>query len=491
MINQRDWELVPISKTLGKKFGYDIFPAEFKKITGDLSLIRLSDPSFLKAKADDVRRAPIIKKGAMITSKIVGTFMLKSCSVLPVLVSDPRPLDALTTFSQKQSFMLAGRVFSCVDDWLDRIRKDRAIGVLQAVKKFRTPLLQSLNNALKDWEAVTITLINDILVADERLSILSLFDEFIGNIEKQSRQKEHSLEVTVLALMIAKKNNLPIHVLKDLGMAALIHDLGLVVYEQRLQELIQVGGQVLEPDIIKYYYDLHPVYGAVLLSKKNGATIAGVSRNTRSIVLEHEQKINGSGPNVSQNEFSDELSKMNVPKEITYIGENKIRVDSSHTRDIEFPGTDRIKRFMSLASQILHVSELYVTKLDQNRRRKVEDPHKETLKLMVNEAGERINGEVFEVFFNHLIPPDYYPDNLVVTLKAEPGDKGIKYKEFDKCTGVILNVKDSSGVPRKMLQILKQPDGREYPKKVIFDLANEKKYIYLKIDDWSKYGTKK
>jgi len=489
MGNRRDWELVPISKALGMQFGYDIFPTEYQKIAGDLSLVRLSDPEFLKIKASGDRLAPIIKKGAAIDEKIMKIFLTKNCSVLPVLIKEPKPLNVLSSFAQKQTFMLSGRVFSCVDDWLDRLRKDRSVGVLQAVKRYRTPLLQSLNNALKDWEAVTITLINDILVADENLSVLSIFDEFISNPKKQNVQKEHSIEVAVLALMIARKCKLPIHDLKALGMAAMIHDLGMLVYEQKLNELMHIGGQILEPDIIRDYYNRHSIYGAILLSKKNGETITGITPAVRSIVLEHEQKIDGTGPKIKDPEFSEELDKMGIPKEIIYLGDNKINLYQSHPKEIHFPGLPLVKQYMNITSQILHISEFYVTTLDRFKRRKVVDPHKETLKVMLKQAGSKINGQVFEVFFNHLIPPDYYPENLVVKIDSRTPGIDKKYVAYHNYSAVILSVKDAEEKPRKMMRIIKKPDGREVSQNILFDLITEKKSLYLKIDDWSKYAT--
>ncbi len=486
--HKRDWELVPISKALGMKFGYDIFPTEFKKIAGDLSLIRLSDPEFLRAKASEDRMAPIIRKGAEITGKIVETFLMRKCSVLPILLIEPKQLNALTTFAQRQTLMLSGRIFSCVDDWFKKVRKEKAAGVIQTIQKYRTPLLQSLNNALKDWEAVTLTLISDILVADDKLSILSIFDDFIGNPVKQKRQQEHSLEVAVLALMIARKCDLPVHELKDLGLASLIHDIGLVVYEQKLNEMIQIGGQLLEPDLIREAYNRHPVYGTILLSKKNGSPISGISSRVRSIVLEHEQKNDGAGPRIDNNEMASDLEKMGMPANIIYIGDNMVNSEYAHPKEVHFPGLSIVKRYMLTTSQILHVSELYVTMLDRFKRRNVPDPHKETLKIMLKQAGTKINGQVFEIFFNHLIPPDYYPENLVVTLDTRHRDIRRKYPEYHKHSGVIITIQNENGVPQKSLHVVKGPDGTDVKQKKVFNLNQDKKHLYLKIDDWSKYA---
>ncbi|MFC1555525.1 HD-GYP domain-containing protein [candidate division KSB1 bacterium] len=484
----RDWELVPISQALDSKFGFDIYPTEFNKIAGDLSLVKLSDPIYLRAKAVGDPRAPIIKKGAEITNEIINTFLKKNCTVLPVLRDKPLQLKTLSDFAKKQTLLLAGRIFNVVDSWLDDIRKDRSVSVLHTVRRYRKPLLQSLNNALKDWEAVTITLVNDILCAKESLSILSLFDEFIGGEAKQIRQKEHSIEVTVLALMLGRKCNLNVHELKNLGLAGLIHDIGMVVYEQKLHELMEVGGQLLEPDIIKTYFDKHPFYGAILLSKKNGEPIAGINSLVRSIVLEHEQKIDGAGPRIKDKELKDELEAMNIPENVIYLGSNKILPDASKPKEMFFPGTNVVKRYMSISSQILHVSEMYVSTLDRFKRRGVKDPHKETIKVMVKQAGTRINGRIFEVFFNHLIPPEYYPENLVITLNTRSAALDKTHIGYHKCIGVVFTEVGPDGKSTKKLRIFKGPDGKDLQKKITFDMNEEKKRMYLVIDDWNRYN---
>ncbi|MFC1493627.1 hypothetical protein ACFL6O_06650, partial [candidate division KSB1 bacterium] len=163
----RDWEIVPLEEAVNRKFGYDIYPSEFKKITGNLSLVMLSEPELLKAGVEGREKmAPLIKRGAMIDAQLLDNLTAKNCTVVPVLIpGEPKPLNALTNFSKQQTYLLAGRIYSCVEDYFDQLRRERTMSVIQAVKNYRTPLLQSLNNALKDWEATITTLSNDILVS--------------------------------------------------------------------------------------------------------------------------------------------------------------------------------------------------------------------------------------------------------------------------------------------------------------------------------------
>ena len=169
---------------------------------------------------------------------------------------------------------------------------------------------------------------------------------------------------------------------------------------------------------------------------------------------------------------------MNIPENVIYLGTNRIQPDAAKPKEMLFPGTKIVKRYMSLSSQILHVSEMYVTTLDRYKRRGVKDPHKETIKLMVKQAGMKINGRIFEVFFNHLIPAEYYPENLVVTLNTRSATLDKSQIGYHKCIGVIFTDTGNDGKPTKKIRIFKGPDGKDLQKKITFDLREEKKSMY-------------
>lgn len=483
----RDWEIIPLKDAVNRKFGYDIYPAEFKKITGNLSLVMLAEPELLKAGMEGREKiAPLIKKGALIDTQLLDNLAAKNCTVVPVLVpGEPKPLNALTNFAKQQTHLLAGRVYSCVEDYFDQIRRERTINVIQAVKKYRTPLLQSLNNALKDWEGTITTLSNDILVSDENLSILSLFDDYIGDFQKVRQQKEHGVEVAVLALMIGKRCGLTYSMLRELGLAALLHDIGVIVYEQRLKDIVEQGGFVLEPEVIKENYDLHAFFGALLLTKKNGDPISGISPIIREYVLEHEQKINGTGPRFIEPLFRDEIKLLKISQNAFYFGSNSTTTDTSRPKEVVYPEKNITKRFLTVPSQILHISEMYVTTLHRFKRKSVRDPHKETLTQMVKQAGERINGQIFETFFNHLVPPDYYPDNLIVKLQFTSKIDNMDYRRFNGYQAVIYSKEDEEKKLKKYLHTVKDKEGNEISDRRNFDLNKHKKSIYLKIDEWT------
>ncbi|MFC1493113.1 hypothetical protein ACFL6O_04070, partial [candidate division KSB1 bacterium] len=285
--------------------------------------------------------------------------------------------------------------------------------------------------------------------------------------------------------MIGKKCGLSYSMLRELALAALLHDIGVIVYEQRLKDIVEQGGFVLEPEVIQENYDLHTFFGALLLTKKNGDPISGISPVIREYIIEHEQKINGTGPRFFDPLFKDEIDLLKISYNSYYFGSNSISLDSSKPKEIVYPEKNIVKRILSVPSQILHISEMYVTTLYRFKRKNVKDPHKEALTLMVKQAGEKINGQIFEIFFNHFVPPDYYPDNLIVKLLFTSKIDNIDYRRFNDYQGVIFSKEDEEKNVKKFLHTVKDKEGNEITDRRRFDLNKSKKSIYLKIDEWT------
>lgn len=485
MTKFREWELIPIDRAKGQLFGYDIYPSEYKKISNDIGLVKISENQFDKSSDESYRLAPLIRKGAQIDDALISKLKIKKCTVVPVLFPDgPKQLKKLTSFASKHTVLLAGRVYSCVKDWLDATRKDRTVSVVLAVKKYKTPLLQSLNKALKDWDNVVTTLINDVLVSDENLSVLSLFDDYIYEKGKSDEQKNHGIEVTLLALMLARKCGMGVDELKNIGIAGLLHDIGLIYYEEQIREQMDFSDQILDPYQIKEMYDMHSMFGAVMVTKKNGETISGLNNDVRNIILEHEQKINGSGPSVYNRDFKEELKLLGINKKTVYVGQNSLIMNNKAPSELYYPHKDLIKKTMSMSSQILNISETYVSYLNNYIRKKVDYPHQNTVKRMINEAGTKINGLMFERFFNYLIPPDCYPEKLIVTIQfLNPSTEKEKLK-YHNYKGVIYTKPEKDRPNRKVLHPIKNATGEDVKSNVVFDLNKDKKNLYLKLDNW-------
>jgi len=211
-----------------------------------------------------------------------------------------------------------------------------------------------------------------------------------------------------------------------------------------------------------------------------------VTEKIREIIFEHELDNNQTEHYYVDPDFKDDIHKMRIPENVLYVGDNKIFPDTNRLKDLFYPDTKKAKRFISIQAQILHISELYVTTLNQLKNKNIEEPHKLTIQSMLKKAGREINGQVFEVFFNYLIPPAYYPDNLVVSLSFKNISKNKKYAKYNNHSGVIGTVQDLNKQKRKMVHVLKAPNGENISPKVSFDLNYDKKDMYLRIDNWGK-----
>lgn len=104
--------------------------------------------------------------------------------------------------------------------------------------------------------------------------------------ERSSDIYEHSITICSLAILTSLKMNIPQHIIHDIGVACLLHDLGLryltIDYTERnLEEMNEI--EMAE-------YKKHPVYGYSAL--KNEPWISEMSKN---IVLYHHERLDGSG----------------------------------------------------------------------------------------------------------------------------------------------------------------------------------------------------
>lgn len=100
-----------------------------------------------------------------------------------------------------------------------------------------------------------------------------------------SYTESHSFNVAVLSLVIGIKLGLSESELLDLGMGAIVHDIG-KLYIQR--KLLNKAGKLTNVD----YTELkrHTQYGHDML-----ANVDGISQEVRDIILDHHERMNGSG----------------------------------------------------------------------------------------------------------------------------------------------------------------------------------------------------
>ncbi len=109
----------------------------------------------------------------------------------------------------------------------------------------------------------------------------------------------------------------------------------------------------------------------------------------------------------------------------------------------------------------------------------LKNPHKKVIQKMLQIAGDSINGQIFEIFFNYLVPISCYPDNLIVKLYFRDTTKNNNH------SGAIVTVKDLSNQTRKMIHVVKTPDGEEISPRPSFDLVYDKPHLYMRLKDWN------
>jgi putative nucleotidyltransferase with HDIG domain len=184
---------------------------------------------------------------------------------------------------------------------------DPYVEMLWQVKKERLERLrqkhQSLRQCSLDFKRTIGTvpnLMEGMLVGSEEAlinaskTVMDMADVFLGDTDaivhfinikdKDESIYNHSLNVSVLALLLGRKVRLTPDEMHELGMGALFHDIGKNRIEKKV--LKKTGPLTrAELDLIQ----LHPQYGAEILTPK------GVPQGVLRVVLEHHEDYNGQG----------------------------------------------------------------------------------------------------------------------------------------------------------------------------------------------------
>lgn len=97
---------------------------------------------------------------------------------------------------------------------------------------------------------------------------------------------EHSTSICALAILTALKLELPVEKIHDIGVACLLHDIGLryQTYDFSNKNLDELA------DYERSEYKKHPIYGYSALQEENW-----LSDISKDIILRHHERINGSG----------------------------------------------------------------------------------------------------------------------------------------------------------------------------------------------------
>ena len=143
--------------------------------------------------------------------------------------------------------------------------------------------------------------------ADNIISNLLEEEELVEKIydikERNSDIYEHSFNVSSLAILTALRMKIPYKRIHDIGVACLLHDLGLryitVDYADRNIDMLS------EVELIEY--KKHPIYGYSAL--KNEPWISELSK---SIILYHHECLNGSGYPLKATDIPVEVRIVNI-----------------------------------------------------------------------------------------------------------------------------------------------------------------------------------
>lgn len=161
--------------------------------------------------------------------------------------------------------------------------------------------------------------------ADEIISNILEEEEVIENIydikERSADIYTHSISICVLSTLVALHLGLEKERVHDIGVACLLHDLGLkyllIDYEDQDIESLN------QKELVEY--KKHPVYGYTALKNENW-----ISKKSKEMILCHHERIDGSGYPLHATDISIDTKIINVcdtfDEYICGIGRRKMKI---------------------------------------------------------------------------------------------------------------------------------------------------------------------
>lgn len=157
--------------------------------------------------------------------------------------------------------------------------------------------------------------------------------------ERSADIYEHSLSICTLAILTALRRKLPQETIHDIGVGCLLHDIGLRYMAVPFQN--ENLSSLSEGDMAEY--KKHPVYGYSALKDE-----PWISETSKSIILYHHERIDGSGFPLHASKLSEPIQIVNVcdafDEMICGIGCDKVKVHEAIEylktfQNIKFNGT--------------------------------------------------------------------------------------------------------------------------------------------------------
>ncbi|MDP3842810.1 MAG: DUF3391 domain-containing protein [Oxalobacteraceae bacterium] len=124
-----------------------------------------------------------------------------------------------------------------------------------------------------------VTQIADSIISEPELAIHVMGDKMGGE-----ELYFHSLNVTILSMMMARDIKLPQAVVGSLGMGALFHDIG---HKEIPSKILQKMEPLTHAE--RHFYELHPQYGVEIGLRLKFAS------STQAVIREHHELFDGSG----------------------------------------------------------------------------------------------------------------------------------------------------------------------------------------------------
>lgn len=238
--------------------------------------------------------------------ELIRRLGLKLVTIIPDKSdTPPKPLDQVlppaadsqTLAARQQEMQLekARRI-----EQLQRYRRD----LQQCEKQFQQSLAQVRNvmgkiqsrplNAINEARELINAMTEQLLSADEMVLHL------VSDSEDGNSLQFHSLNVSVLSMLLARECKLPAEAIRQIGMGALFHDIGKLKLPS---QLLRKRGPLTRPE--QNLMAQHPRYGLDLLNLARE-----FPPEAKSIVLHHHEYLDGSGPQGLKGGQLDQLTQI-------------------------------------------------------------------------------------------------------------------------------------------------------------------------------------
>lgn len=160
------------------------------------------------------------------------------------------------------------------------LKTDIESSVKEKVKEILEKHTYKHDGNLEELSRAADNIINNILEEEQVVEKVYDIKQRIADVY------EHSISICSLAILTALKMELSAESIHDIGVACLLHDIGLryQTYDYSDRNLDELSGYELSE------YKKHPIYGYSALKEENW-----LSNTSKDIVLLHHERINGSG----------------------------------------------------------------------------------------------------------------------------------------------------------------------------------------------------